>query len=149
MSLPNGRIKITRHRRDICVLAMRRHIALCVAMRNPVEDGGENLLPLRVALHVRAPLLLHRVERVAVDCLQCGNEWSAVNGVVHLLVVERHTGDVDDLKPLFYFFLRALADIEREFCFREELLKFRVQGIELLLTAVILHRQFVGKKAAE
>ena len=134
---------------NICVLPVRGHIAFRVAVAHPVEGCGKHLLPFRVALYIGAPLLLHRVQRVAVDGLQRCDKRTTVDGVVHLLVVERNTGDVDDLEPLLYLLLRAIADVERQGCLGEQLLQLRVERVIFLLAPVIAHCELVGEEAAE
>src|SRR5436309_9557499 len=122
---------------------MSAHVAANVALAHPVQRTLQELLPVRAALDVSAPLLDVRVLAIAELSLRKRHERSGVDGIQELLGVERHTSDVDSLKPLLDLALRALALVDQQFRAPNLGLLVGGQAVEVLRVTVIHDRELV------
>ena len=128
---------------------MSAHVAADIALAHPVQRPLQELLPVRAALDVRAPFLDVRVLAVAELGLRKRHERPGVDGVQELLGVERHTCDVDSLKPLLDLGLRALALVDQQFRVPNLGLLVGGQAVEVLRIAVIHDRELVRNEPSD
>ena len=103
-----------------------------VVLAHPLQRPPQKILPVGAALDVGAPLLDVRVLAVAELFLGLRDERAGVDRVQQLLLIERHTGDVDRLEPLLDLRLGPFALVDQEFRVRNPLLLVGRQAVEHL-----------------
>src|SRR5438552_2065686 len=97
---------------------MLAHVIANIAFAYPTKSTFQKFLSVRTTRNIRTPFLNIGVLAIAEFLFCPSYEWTRIDGVEQLLIVERNTGDIYGLEPLFYLAFCPFALVNEQFRFQ-------------------------------